>query len=82
MEPWPRIPDDVVVWFRATFERANRRVCERLANLPNIRETSLDDGLIETLIPDSAPRLMPSGAIVRMGHTIYRYNCAFEAVAK
>jgi hypothetical protein len=48
------------------FGQANRRVCERLANLPNIRETSLDDGLIEALIPDGAPRLLPSGAIVRM----------------
>jgi hypothetical protein len=28
-------------------------VCERLVNLPNIRETSLDDGLIEAPIPDS-----------------------------
>lgn len=66
MEPWPGIPEDVVAWFRSAFEQANRRVCERLANLPNIRETSLDDGLIEALIPDSAPRLLPSGAIVRM----------------
>jgi len=48
------------------LNRPNRRVCERLANLPNIRETSLDDGLIEALIPDSAPRILPSGAIVRM----------------
>jgi hypothetical protein len=32
----------------------------------NVRETSLDDGLIEALIPDSAPTLLPSGAIVRM----------------
>jgi len=56
----------VVAWFRSAFEQANRKVCERLANLPNIRETSLDDGLIEALIPDSAPRLLPSGAIVRL----------------
>jgi hypothetical protein len=34
--------------------------------VPNIRETSLDDGLIEALIPDTAPRLLPSGAIVRV----------------
>lgn len=66
MNPWPTIPEDVIAWFRTAFEQANRRVCERLANLPNIRETSLDDGLIESLIPDSAPRLLPSGAIVRM----------------
>jgi len=31
-----------------------------------VRETSLDDGLIEALIPDSAPTLLRSGAIVRM----------------
>lgn len=66
MEPWPKIPDDVVTWFRGVFAEANRRVCERLVNVPNIRETSLDDGLIEALIPDTAPRLLPSGAIVRM----------------
>jgi hypothetical protein len=56
----------VVAWFRSIFADANRRVCERLVNLPNIRETSLDDGLIEAMIPDSAPTLLPSGAIVRM----------------
>lgn len=66
MNPWPQIPADVVTWFRAVFADANKRVCERLINLPNIRETSLDDGLIEALIPDSAPTLLPSGAIVRM----------------
>lgn len=66
MSPWPVIPDDVVAWFRNVFADANRSVCERLVNLPNIRETSLDDGLIEALIPDSAPTLLPSGAIVRM----------------
>jgi len=66
MESWPQIPDDVVTWFREVFAGANRRVCERLVNVPNIRETSLDDGLIEALIPDTAPTLLPSGAIVRM----------------
>jgi hypothetical protein len=63
---WPTIPEDVIAWFRGVFGEANRRVCERLINVPNIRETSLDDGLIEALIPDSAPMLLPSGAIVRM----------------
>jgi hypothetical protein len=66
MEPWPQIPADVVDWFRGVFAEANRWTCERLVNVPNIRETSLDDGLIEGLIPDTAPRLLPSGAIVRM----------------
>src|SRR3546814_5541560 len=66
LNPWPVIPADVVAWFRGVFADANRHVCERLANLPNIRETSLDDGLIEALIPNSAPTLLPSGAIIRM----------------
>ncbi|WP_156893836.1 hypothetical protein [Brevundimonas aveniformis] len=66
MTEWPEIPEDVVAWFRSVFAEANRSACERLVNLPNIRETSLDDGLIEALIPDSAPTLLPSGAIVRM----------------
>jgi hypothetical protein len=66
MNPWPRIPEDVVTWFRGVFSGANRSVCERLVNLPNVRETSLDDGFIEALIPETAPILLPSGAIVRM----------------
>jgi hypothetical protein len=66
VDPWPQIPDDVVTWFRSVFSEANRLVCERLANLPNVRETSLDDGLIEALIPETAPTLLSSGAIVRM----------------
>jgi len=66
VNPWPQIPEDVVSWFRGVFADANKRVTERLVNVPNIRETSLDDGLIEALIPDTAPRLLPSGAIVRM----------------
>jgi hypothetical protein len=66
MDPWPQIPEDVVTWFRSVFSEANRHVTERLVNLPNVRETSLDDGLIEALIPETAPTLLPSGAIVRM----------------
>ncbi len=63
---WDQIPDDAVAWFRNAFLKANKTVSEVLLNVPNIRETSLDDGLVEALIPHSAPRLMPSGALVRM----------------
>jgi len=66
LEEWPEIPIDVVTWFRSIFANANQQVTERIANLPNVRETSLDDGLIEALIPDTAPTLLESGAIVRM----------------
>jgi hypothetical protein len=34
----------------------------RLLNLPNVRETSLDDGFIEALILETAPILLPSGS--------------------
>jgi hypothetical protein len=66
MQSWPDIPSDVVDWFRTVFAEANRRVSERLINVPNIREISLDDGLIEAIIPLSAPKLLSSGAIVEM----------------
>jgi len=66
METWPNLPDDVIDWFRATFVEANRKVTERLTNIPNIRETALDDGLIEALIPASPPLLLASGAVVEM----------------
>ncbi len=59
MTTWPHIPDDAVDWFRAVFAEANRRVTERLLNVPNMRETALDDGLIEAIIPYSPPRFLP-----------------------
>lgn len=66
MTTWPDIPEDAIDWFRAVFAEANRKVTERLVNVPNIRETALDDGLVEAVIPFSPPRLLPSGAIVEM----------------
>ena len=66
MQPWPELPRDVIDWSRGVFAHANREVTERLLNVPNIRETSLDDGLIEAIIPLSAPRLLPSGTTVEI----------------
>lgn len=63
---WPAIPEDAIAWLRAIFSEANRVATERLLNVPNIRETSLDDGLVESLIPYSPPRLLPSGSIVEL----------------
>ena len=63
---WPVIPEDVIRWVRSVFAEANRKATERLINVPNIRETSLDDGLIEAITPLSAPRLLPSGAVVEL----------------
>ncbi|QNA83793.1 hypothetical protein G4G27_07185 [Sphingomonas sp. So64.6b] len=63
---WPEIPKDAIRWVRSVFAEANRKATERLINVPNIRETSLDDGLIEAITPLSAPRLLPSGAVVEL----------------
>ena len=66
MKTWPKIPDDVVTWFRRTLAEANRQVSDLIMNVPNIRETTLDDMLVNALIPDLAPRRLGSGTIVRM----------------
>lgn len=63
---WPTIPDDAVNWVRTIFADANRATTERLMNVPNIRETSLDDGFIEAITPNSAPRRLASGSIVHL----------------
>jgi hypothetical protein len=66
MTPWPAIPADVITWFRALFGDANRSVSEAFLNIPTIRETSLDDLLVQSMIPRSAPTRLPSGAVVQV----------------
>ena len=63
---WNDIPADVIALVRNAFAEANRKVAEALLNVPNIRETSLDDTFIQALIPRSAPTLLASGAVVWM----------------
>lgn len=52
---WPVIPKDAIEYFRAAFAEANRVATERLLNVPNIRETTLDDTLVDALIPSRLP---------------------------
>ena len=66
MTDWPKLPEDVILYFRGAFGEANRQVTELLFNVPNIRETSLDDFLVNSLIPQSPPYRLPSGAVVEM----------------
>jgi hypothetical protein len=66
MKPWPAIPNDVIAYFRKAFADANRVATEHILNVPNIRETSLDDVLVNALIPYSPPKLLKSGAVVEM----------------
>jgi hypothetical protein len=63
---WPIIPKDAIEYFRAAFAEANRTATEHIVNVPNIRETSLDDVLVNALIPFSPPKRLRSGAVVEM----------------
>src|SRR2546425_9621777 len=87
VNPWPVIPKDALEHFRTAFAEANRVATERIVNVPNIRETSLDDALVDALIPFSPPRRLQSGAVVEMNiHNIgglrrlYRWETADIAV--
>jgi hypothetical protein len=53
--PWPAIPADAIEYFRSAFAEANRVATEHIVNVPNIRETSLDDTFVNALIPFSPP---------------------------
>jgi len=64
--PWPVIPKDAIEYFRSAFAEANRVATERIVNVPNIRETTLDDTLVDALIPFSPPKRLQSGAVVEM----------------
>jgi hypothetical protein len=66
MSTWPVIPDDAIGHFRNAFAEANRQATELLFNVPNVRESTLDDYFVNALIPESPPRKLPSGAIVEM----------------
>jgi hypothetical protein len=66
MTPWITPPQDAIDHVSRAFAAANLAVTERLFNLPNIRETSLDDAFVDALIPHSAPHLLRSGTTVKM----------------
>jgi hypothetical protein len=63
---WPAIPMDAIEYFRNAFTEANRVATEHIVTVPNIRETSLDDVLVNALIPFSPPKRLRSGAVVEM----------------
>ena len=87
MNPWPSIPRDAIEHFRTAFADANRVASERIVNVPNIRETTLDDALVDALVPYSPPRRLRSGAVVEMHihnigglRRVYRWETADIAV--
>lgn len=66
MGGWPKIPQDAIDWFSEVLAVANREVTELITNNPNIRETTLDDALINSLHPRTAPVELASGTIVHI----------------
>lgn len=61
---WPDIPIDVIEYVRGVVRYASDEITERLANQPNIRETSLDDALVNAIGRFAAPKRLPSNTIV------------------
>jgi hypothetical protein len=60
------IPKEIVDWFRGIFEDVNRRLCEKMYNVPGTSETNFDFALIEHLTNYAAPRKFRSDWAVRI----------------
>lgn len=60
------LPADLTDWVRQVFDDASAHVANRIANVPNSPEGSLDTALIDALHAHSYPRVFPGGWVVRM----------------
>ncbi|MCY4642360.1 MAG: hypothetical protein OXC41_06655 [Gammaproteobacteria bacterium] len=60
------IPAEVISWFRGIFAASNRRLAEKIQNVPAIHEPHLDTTLVEHLMGYSTPRIFPSGWGIRI----------------
>jgi hypothetical protein len=60
------IPAEIVDWFRSVFAGANRRLSEKLLNVPAMPEPHLDTTLIEHLSGYAAPHRFASDWVVRL----------------
>ncbi|MGV8823773.1 hypothetical protein [Methylibium petroleiphilum] len=66
MNKLPAFPPEVHRYVSAIFRSANRRVCEKIARVPNCSEPSLDLTLVEHLSQFSGPRVVAPGWAVRI----------------
>lgn len=66
MIPLPIFPAAIHRYVRKIFADANRRLCEKIARVPNCSEPSLDMTLIEHLSQHSGPHVAAPGWIVRI----------------
>ena len=66
MNKLPPFPPEVHRYVAGVFRAANRRVCEKIARVPNCAEPSLDLTLIEHLSQFGGPRVVAAGWAVRI----------------
>lgn len=66
MNKLPPFPPAVYRYVATVFRAANRRICEKIARVPNCSEPSLDLTLIEHLSQFSGPRVVAPGWAVRI----------------
>lgn len=66
MNTLPKFPPAIYKYVRSAFRTANKRVCEKLARVPNCPEQSLDMTLIEYLSSYAAPAVVAPGWFVRI----------------
>jgi hypothetical protein len=50
------IPKEIIDWFRSIFADVNRRLCEKILNVPGIPEPHLDTTFVEHLMGFASPR--------------------------
>ena len=66
MNALPVFPPEVHRYVVSVFSKANRRICEKIARVPNCSEPSLDLTLIEHLSHYTGPRVVAPGWAVRI----------------
>lgn len=65
--PYPiHLPDDVVVFLRQVFSKANLGVTRKMSRMPSTHESALDFSLIDALSHYAAPIRFGSGWLVRI----------------
>jgi hypothetical protein len=62
----PAFPPEVISYIRNVFAKANRRISEKIARVPNCSEPSLDLTFIEHLTQFAAPRVVAPGWTVKL----------------
>jgi hypothetical protein len=66
MNSLPSFPIQIHRYVSKVFADANRRLCEKIARVPNCSEPSLDMTLVEHLSQHSGPRVVAPGWAVRI----------------